>query len=237
MFSTKIFPFSIFLLLLPITIVFQACTHSTIEPDVTDNNNFDTLTLENACDPDTVYFQNKVLPLIQSSCALSGCHNAASHREGIVLEDYNKIMKIVSSGSPSKSKLYKVLSASGEDAMPPSSSDRFSKEEKQLIYDWISQGALNNACESGCDTTAYTFTENIQPILNTYCAGCHGSTGGQSGVNMVGFINVILQVDNDKLLGVIKGKAGMPLMPPGNALPDCEITLIEKWVKAGAANN
>ncbi len=36
-----------------------------------------------ACDPDTVYFQNTVLPLIQSTCATTGCHDAASHQHGI----------------------------------------------------------------------------------------------------------------------------------------------------------
>ncbi|HNH23037.1 MAG TPA: hypothetical protein PLY26_12860, partial [Ferruginibacter sp.] len=45
-----------------------------------------------ACSTDTVYFQNKVLPLIVSSCAKPGCHDAISRQDGIELTSYDKIM-------------------------------------------------------------------------------------------------------------------------------------------------
>jgi len=218
-----------------LSLVAFACQHNSNNPDNNNNNNNNNT--GSGCNPDTVYFVNEILPLVQSSCAKSGCHDAASRREGVVLDKYANIMKIVSAQNPSRSKLYTVLSGTGENAMPPSASERFSKDQKQLIYDWISQGAKNNECKDACDTTTYGFKDQIQPILTKYCAGCHGTSGGQSGVNMVGYDNVILSADNGKLLGTIKGKSGMPLMPPGNPLGDCEITLIEKWVKAGAINN
>ena len=37
-------------------------------------------------------FQQDVLPLIVSSCAMSGCHDAASAQEGVVLTSYSTIM-------------------------------------------------------------------------------------------------------------------------------------------------
>src|SRR5689334_5881853 len=40
---------------------------------------------ETPCDADSVYFANTVLPLFISNCAKSGCHDAASHQEGIIL--------------------------------------------------------------------------------------------------------------------------------------------------------
>ncbi|HNK30009.1 MAG TPA: hypothetical protein PKG65_13840, partial [Ferruginibacter sp.] len=35
---------------------------------------------EQTCSADTVYFQNKVLPLLNSSCAMSGCHDDITHK-------------------------------------------------------------------------------------------------------------------------------------------------------------
>ena len=37
------------------------------------------------CNPDTVYFQNTILPLVVSSCATTGCHDQKSHKDGVVL--------------------------------------------------------------------------------------------------------------------------------------------------------
>ena len=36
------------------------------------------------CSPDTVYFSQTILPLITSNCAMSGCHDAISHKEGVI---------------------------------------------------------------------------------------------------------------------------------------------------------
>jgi hypothetical protein len=35
-----------------------------------------------SCSADTVYFQNTVLPLLNSGCSMAGCHDAASHKMG-----------------------------------------------------------------------------------------------------------------------------------------------------------
>jgi len=47
------------------------------------------------CDPDTVYFQNQVLPLLISSCTESGCHNAQDRAEGVVVDSYESLMTTV----------------------------------------------------------------------------------------------------------------------------------------------
>ena len=45
------------------------------------------------CNPDTVYFKQKILPLIVSNCAMSGCHDAISKKDGVVLTDFTNIIK------------------------------------------------------------------------------------------------------------------------------------------------
>jgi hypothetical protein len=45
------------------------------------------------CDPDTIYFQNSILPLVVSSCGTTGCHDQESHKDGIILTDYASIIK------------------------------------------------------------------------------------------------------------------------------------------------
>ena len=47
------------------------------------------------CDPDSVYFDNQVLPILVSNCAKPGCHDAASHQDGVVLSSYASLMSTV----------------------------------------------------------------------------------------------------------------------------------------------
>src|SRR4051812_18403635 len=44
---------------------------------------------ETACDPDSTYFENQILPLFISNCAKSGCHDAAAHEEGFVFNSFD----------------------------------------------------------------------------------------------------------------------------------------------------
>src|SRR5689334_22148052 len=78
-----------------------SCKHESVSPATANNDNTnggngngtDTTTYpEIACDPDSVYFINTVLPLFISNCAKSGCHDAASHEEGIILDSYASIL-------------------------------------------------------------------------------------------------------------------------------------------------
>ena len=62
-----------------------------------------------SCSPDTVYFKQTILPLVTSNCAMSGCHDAISHKEGVILTDYTNIMREVKVSSPTSSDLYKCL--------------------------------------------------------------------------------------------------------------------------------
>lgn len=184
-----------------------------------------------------VCFESSVLPIFQSSCAMKGCHNSTSHKEGFVLDSYaNIVRKGITPGSASQSKLYKVLFETGEDRMPPDGS--LTQAQKDSIKAWINQGAKNTTnCNCTCDDTQFTYAAIIQPIVATHCVGCHkpGSLGGN--IDLSSYAKVKTQVSNGKLLGSVTHASGYVAMPQGGKLEDCQITQIQKWIDAGALNN
>ncbi|HQY12345.1 MAG: hypothetical protein KTQ13_01910 [Ferruginibacter sp.] len=194
---------------------------------------------EQTCSPDTVYFQNKVLPLLNSSCAMSGCHDAITHKEGVNLTTYGNIMATggVRPGNPTGSDLYKVLNKTGGDQMPPPPAAAFTQAQKDIIYKWILQGAKNNACND-CDTAVFTYSGAVSPLMNNYCKGCHNPSSLGGGIDLSTYAAVKTVALNGKLMGSIKHQAGFIAMPQGsNKLSDCKIEQVQKWVTAGAPNN
>ncbi len=191
------------------------------------------------CSTDTVYFQNKVLPLLNSSCAMSGCHDAITHKDGINLSTYASIVATagVRPGNPSNSKLYTILSKTGGDQMPPKPAAPFTAAQKDIIYKWIQQGAKNNACND-CDTTLFTYAAAIAPIMNTYCKGCHNPLSLGGGIDVSTYSGTKTIAANGKLTGSITHATGFSAMPQGGSkLSDCRIAQIKKWIAAGSLNN
>ncbi|MBK7443629.1 MAG: hypothetical protein IPL12_16695 [Bacteroidetes bacterium] len=226
----------------------QACKHTPLDfiPEDpilivdTTGGGPDTLLTSN-CDPDTVYFENDVFPILLSNCAMSGCHDNVTHEEGINLTTYAKVISshIMDAGDPFDSEFYDVITESGDDKMPPWPNPPLTAEEIDLVMTWMEQGALNNSC-TDCDTTAVTFSGTILPIMQAYCTGCH-STGSPDGsisltaYNGAGSNDGIADVAADgRLLGAIQHEVGFVSMPPGGStLPDCLIDQIRIWVEAG----
>ena len=202
----------------------------------------DNPTITDNCSPDTVYFQNEILPLLVSNCATSGCHNAGSASEGVVLIDYASIVNTaeVRPGHPNNSKLYEVLVKSNPDKrMPPSPKQPLTSEQIAKISKWISQGANDNACNSdNCDTVNVSYANHISPIVQNTCLGCH--SGGQplGGISLSTFNDVVQQAINGRLLGSIQRQNGFVPMPEnGYKLSDCKITQFKKWIENGTPNN
>lgn len=194
---------------------------------------------EQTCSADTVYFQNKVLPLINSSCAMSGCHDAITHKDGVNLTTYGNIMATggVRPGNPANSKLYKVLNETGGDRMPPPPAAAFTQAQKDVIYKWIQQGAKNNACND-CDTSVFTYSGAVAPLMNTYCKGCHNPSSPGGGIDVSTYAGVRSIALNGKLIGSIKHQVGFIAMPQGSTkLSDCKTEQVQKWVTAGSPNN
>lgn len=209
-----------------------SCVHEPINPS------------NGQCSSDTVYFENDVLPLIVSNCAMSGCHDAATASDGVVLNSYENIMSTgeVRAGRPSNSEIYeKITDNDPEDRMPPPPASALSSTQIALIRDWIDQGALNNSCENkstSCDTSNVTLTNSVRPILTQYCQGCHNNTSASGGVNLEDYTGLKTVADNGRLMGSIRQEAEYVAMPQGQSkISDCNIGTIEIWIRNGASNN
>ncbi len=190
------------------------------------------------CSADTIYFNRDIAPLLATNCAMSGCHDATTHAEGVNLSVYSKIMSTggVKPGSPTSSKLYTVtLKSNPQDRMPPSPSPALTTDQKTKLYKWIAQGAQNNYCYD-CDSTAFKFNLNILPIIQNNCTGCHNSGNTSGGVMLTNYSEITTALVGNRLQNTIAW-TGVKNMPPSIKLPSCKIDNINKWIANGALNN
>ena len=187
-----------------------------------------------------VCFESEILPLFQSNCAKSGCHDAATHTEDLILDSYANIMrKDIIPGKADNSKLYRVLFETGKDKMPPAPNADLTAAQKAMIGKWINEGAKNTVnCNNTCDSNQFKYGANISIIINSYCTGCHSGTAASGNIDLSTYNTVKIQAANGRLVGAVTHAAGYSAMPKNaNKLSDCQITQIKKWVAAGALNN
>ncbi len=225
---------------IPLLMLFIAygCKHS---PTETPGPGPDTNNIGGGCNADTVYFVNTILPLLQSNCAMSGCHDVASYKEGVIMTDYANIINTgkVKPGNPADSKLYKVLIKTDNERMPPPPMAAFSSEQIAKVRKWIEQGAKNNHCkEIQCDSVNVSFASHVFPIIQNYCMGCHGTLNLSGGVSLTNYQQIVAAAtNNNKLLGSIKHLPGYVAMPPSGKLDACSIAKISKWIADGTPQN
>jgi hypothetical protein len=94
--------------------------------------------------------------------------------------------------------------------------------------------------QAPCDTNVFTYSQKVEPILNTYCYGCHGQTSPSSGITLEGYTTLISYINTNKarFLGSINRTGSYSFMPQNaNKLSDCNLTIINKWIAAGTPNN
>lgn len=94
---------------------------------------------------------------------------------------------------------------------------------------------------SDCDISGVAYLATVKPIIELSCYTCHSGRNAASlgaGIELETFAALKAQVDNGRLLCVIKQEAGCSPMPKGGTkLPACNILKIEAWVAAGAPEN
>ncbi|HKJ41201.1 MAG TPA: c-type cytochrome domain-containing protein [Sunxiuqinia sp.] len=187
----------------------------------------------------TICFQNEVLPILLSSCATSGCHDAASSREGVVLDSYAHLMNrnMVDAGNANNSTLYNITNPTRHERMPPKPNAALTDSQRLTIKRWINEGAQNTDCTNQCDTSAYTFAAVIAPIIENNCRGCHTGSSAHLGIVLDNYSDVKTIADNGLLSDVINGLNGKPQMPPSSPLSSCEIAQIENWINNGSQND
>lgn len=218
----------------------QSCKHELdppIEPPTT--NPVDT-TMTDLCDPDSIYFQNDILPLIVSTCAQPGCHDAITAQNGIVLTDFNNILDHgdIDPFDPESSDLYEVITdPDPNDRMPPPGEGSLTDEQINEIYLWIAQGAQNNGCDD-CDTSDVSFSGDIFPIIDLNCQGCHSGNNPSAGLELLDYMDISAIAINGNLYSSITGTNGFEQMPfNANPLSSCDIDKIEIWINDGAPDN
>lgn len=89
-----------------------------------------------------------------------------------------------------------------------------------------------------CDTTRFTYSGEVSPVLLQNCLPCHSTEDASAGVVIDTYEGVKAIVDDGRLLGVIRHEDGFLAMPKDlPQLDPCTIRIIELWVDAGAMNN
>jgi hypothetical protein len=227
------------ILLFAIPAIFFACRHEIIinQGNGGSGNGGGIPTAASNCSPDTVYFLNDIMPIISSNCTMSGCHDNITHADGINLTTYANIMRYVTAGNASSSKLYKVIIKTDGERMPPPPMPPLTTDQKNKIQKWINQGARNNNCTGSCDTTVFTYSGAIKNIISNNCVGCHNPDVRGGNIDLSTYTGVRTVALNGKLYGSVANQTGYSPMPKNSKLPDCEIRQIQKWINAGSLNN
>lgn len=225
----------------------QSCKHEPFDPIIvevlTNDSNLVFGPTPGACDPDTVYFERDVLPLIANVCG--SCHKPGGQNDGILLTNYDEIMQYgeIRPGNPGASELYEVITETDLDKrMPPPPASVLAQEDIDMIRKWIEQGAQNNTCNfdtggatGACNPASVSFANEVSNILSSNgCTGCH--SGGSIVLNNYAGVKTV--ADNGRLLGSIKHEAGYRAMPDGGGkLDSCDIVTIEVWINEGVNDN
>lgn len=95
-------------------------------------------------DPDApaqaVSFKNEIAPMVNTKCALAGCHVTGGHKPYMAIGmAYQEIVngEFVNTIIPKESIIYKMINGEMQQYIP-------SAADRQKIYDWIRNGAPNN---------------------------------------------------------------------------------------------
>ncbi len=94
---------------------------------------------------DAVTYSAQIAPILQKYCV--GCHNRVEAEHGLSLQAADDILKgdeaglVFNADAPADSRLLKVLTADGDDHMPPADQPQLTPNELKLLQDWITSGA------------------------------------------------------------------------------------------------
>jgi hypothetical protein len=225
----------------------QSCKHeplipvdnNPIDPIDTTQNPIDTIATGIPCSPDTIYFQNTILPMLIANCTQSGCHNAIDHKKDVILTSYETLINTVenvTSNDWNENELMEVILDNDPDKrMPPAPNPKLTLQQIDKIAKWIAQGTKNNACNEDygvCDTVGVTYMNHIKPLIQAKCQGCHLSTAPQGNVDLSSYAKVKTYALNGKFYNSLIRNSNW--MPQGGAKTDnCGLAKIRTWIADG----
>jgi uncharacterized membrane protein len=241
---------ALILFVVTISASISACKHEPLVPLVNGSNGGgnggdDSSGTGIPCNPNTVYFEQQVLPILIANCAKSGCHDAASAEEGVILNNYNNVMTTgeVTPFNLGDSEIWEVINETDPDkVMPPPGENPLTPAQINLIAQWINQGAQNVFCDDNlgpCDSVSVSYATDVQPIIQNKCLGCHGTANsGNSFISLANHAGVAASAATGQLVGSIVHNSNYTAMPSnGPMLNTCEIAKIKNWVSEGSLNN
>jgi len=89
-----------------------------------------------------------------------------------------------------------------------------------------------------CDSSSVTWEYNISEILRINCVPCHNPELHYRDVRHDTYLEELKVVNDGRLNGVVNHLPGYPQMPYQlPQLPECELRLINIWLKNGAPEN
>jgi hypothetical protein len=90
--------------------------------------------------PQPVSFKDEISPMLNTKCALAGCHVNGAHKPDLATnKSYQALVGggFVNTLVPKESTLYKMINGEMREYIP-------SATDRQKVYDWIRNGAPNN---------------------------------------------------------------------------------------------
>lgn len=203
-----------------------------------------------------VNFNDDVLPIFVQHCA--ECHGDDNPDEGLVLTSYSDVMagsiygSVIRPNDVEGSYLIELV----ESGQMPKRGDDLTPTEIQTIVAWVEAGAPeagsagDATAQADAEQTSVTpetvsFQEHVLPLMEKYCAECHGDDNPEEGLVLTSY--------NDIMLGSIYGSVIKPndvegsylielvesgQMPKrGDDLTSDEVATLVAWVEAGAPDN
>ncbi len=192
------------------------------------------------CDDNIVYYEQDVLPIIMRSCALTAPNNSnlTCHHSGHSDSDLNFTVFSNFQEEANDGEIHEVIHETDpddNDMMPPPGEEPLTQAEIDIIDQWIAQGANFNSCEE-CDTTAYTYSGTIAPMIALHCAGgCHAGSTPAAGLNLTSYN--VLSANVGRAWLAISHCGQIPMPPVGPQLSDCKLQKFYNWMNAGAPQN
>ncbi|MCH2194710.1 hypothetical protein [Kordia sp.] len=80
-----------------------------------------------------------------------------------------------------------------------------------------------------------TYDDDVEPIINANCVGCHSGSAASGGLQLTGYANVRAATEQGNLLNRVNN-ASNP-MPPSGQLPLATRQIIDQWVDDGYLEN
>ena len=199
-------------------------------------------------------FNRQVKPVLESACL--SCHGPEKPKGELQLHTKEAAFKggehgkVIVPGKSAESKLYSttVLPAGHDDIMPPKG-DTLSKEQSDVLKQWIDQGAKWPDGTTLKQVKRISFVKDVQPILEFNCVACHRDGHDKGGLRLdtkdLAFKSgdsgpTILPFNSakSKSLTSMQLKADDEgVMPPkgkGGPLPQDVVMVIKDWIDQGA---